>query len=67
MQQIVDDIAATLQVRRGHLNVVAASKGLFAGAIKVHTSDGVVLEGGSQVSLNAEVLTLANERKSRAH
>lgn len=47
--QIVEDIAATLQVRRADLNVVAASKGLFGGALKILGKDGVLLEGGSQV------------------
>lgn len=48
--QLVEDIAATLQVRRGDLNVVAASKGLFAGALEVFAKDGSVIEGGPKVS-----------------
>jgi meiotic recombination protein SPO11 len=46
----VEDIAATLGVRRSDLNVVAASKGLFAGGIQIVNKDGSILEGiGSQV------------------
>ncbi len=47
---IVDDLAAGLGVRRSELNVVAASKGLFSGALKIETTDGIMLEGGEQVS-----------------
>lgn len=47
---IVDDLAAGLGVRRSELNVVAASKGMFAGALRVITTDHIILEGGEQVS-----------------
>ncbi|GAA5886178.1 hypothetical protein JCM6882_004290 [Rhodosporidiobolus microsporus] len=45
---LIEDIAATLQVRRSDLNVVAAAKGLFAGSIKIVTTDGQTLESKSQ-------------------
>ncbi|GAA5850652.1 hypothetical protein JCM8547_001945 [Rhodosporidiobolus lusitaniae] len=44
---LVEDIAATLQIRRSDLNVVAAAKGLFAGSLKLFTTDGKELEGQS--------------------
>ncbi|BGP16475.1 hypothetical protein JCM10213_007919 [Rhodosporidiobolus nylandii] len=48
---LVEDIAATLQVRRSDLNVVAAAKGLFAGALTIVTSDGKELAGDGQGAL----------------
>lgn len=48
-EQIVEDIAATLQIRRSELNVVAAAKGLFAGNIVITGSDGNRISGGMQV------------------
>lgn len=57
--QLVEDIAATLRVRRSDLNVVAASKGLFAGHIKITTTDGIVLEGGAQAGSLFPSLLLA--------
>lgn len=51
VDRIVEDLAAGLGVRRADLNVVAASKGLFGGCLKVTTTDGIVLEGGEQGAL----------------
>lgn len=48
-RQIVEDIAATLQIRRSELNVVAAAKGLFAGNIVIIGTDGNRISGGLQV------------------
>ncbi|GAA5987818.1 hypothetical protein JCM11641_004939 [Rhodosporidiobolus odoratus] len=45
---IVEDIAATLQVRRSDLNVVAAAKGLFAGSLTIVTTEGKELRGDGQ-------------------
>lgn len=47
---IIDDLAAGLGVRRSELNVVAASKGLFSGALVIETTDRITIEGGEQVS-----------------
>lgn len=44
---IVEDLSASLAVRRHELNVTAASKGLFSGCLKITTTDHVVHEGGS--------------------
>ncbi|KAM0753079.1 DNA topoisomerase IV, alpha subunit [Meredithblackwellia eburnea MCA 4105] len=44
---IIEDLAATLQVRREDLNVLAASKGLFAGQISIITVSGKTLSPGS--------------------
>ncbi|GAA5984066.1 hypothetical protein JCM10908_006034 [Rhodotorula pacifica] len=48
-QQVVDtmieDIAATLRVRRSDLNIVATSKGLFSGALRLVLQDGSTLAG----------------------
>jgi DNA topoisomerase VI subunit A len=44
--KIVEDIAATLRVRREDLNIVASPKGLFAGCVQIITKDGKVVEPG---------------------
>ncbi|KAL8281123.1 hypothetical protein RQP46_006481 [Phenoliferia psychrophenolica] len=48
---IVEDIAATLQVRREDLNIVAAPKGLFAGHIEIFTKDGKSVKPGDNGAL----------------
>ncbi|KAJ3412678.1 Mitochondrial oxaloacetate carrier protein [Chytridiales sp. JEL 0842] len=51
VDQIVEDLAATLGIPRACLNIVAASKGLVAGALKLQLTDGQVIDcmqgGGS--------------------
>ncbi|GAA6038244.1 hypothetical protein JCM8097_005811 [Rhodosporidiobolus ruineniae] len=42
---LVEDIAATLQVRRSDLNIVAAAKGLFAGVLRLTMTDGKEIDG----------------------
>jgi len=51
--QLVDDLSATLHVRRSELNVVATAKGLFAGAVKLVLTDGSELSSADQVRLLA--------------
>lgn len=51
--QLVDDLSATLHVRRSELNVVATAKGLFAGAVKLALTDGSELSSADQVRLLA--------------
>ncbi|GAA5957960.1 hypothetical protein JCM8115_001086 [Rhodotorula mucilaginosa] len=48
---MIDDIAATLGVRRSDLNVVATSKGLFSGALRLVSQDGSALDGTEQGAL----------------
>ena len=50
VDQIIEDLAAGLGIRREELNVAAASKGLFSGALKITTTDQITLEGSDQVS-----------------
>ncbi|KAK4702899.1 hypothetical protein P7C70_g3324, partial [Phenoliferia sp. Uapishka_3] len=40
VDSIIEDLAATLRVRREDLNIVAAPKGLFGGFIQIYTRDG---------------------------
>lgn len=47
--QMIDDIAATLRVRRSDLGVVATSKGLFAGPVQLALKDGSTLSGAQTV------------------
>lgn len=47
---MIDDIAATLGVRRSDLNVVATSKGLFSGALRLVSQDGSALDGTGKAS-----------------
>lgn len=47
--QLVDDLAATLQVKRSDLNVAATAKGLFAGALKLVLNDESEVTGGDTV------------------
>lgn len=47
---MIDDIAATLGVRRSDLNVVATSKGLFSGALRIVSQDGSALDGTGKAS-----------------
>lgn len=49
--KIVEDIAATLRVRREDLNIVASPKGLFAGYVQIITKDGKVVEAGENVRI----------------
>ena len=51
--QLVDDLAASLRVRRSDLNVVATAKGLFAGAVKLVLTDGSELSSADRVRLTA--------------
>ncbi|GAA5923857.1 hypothetical protein JCM1841_001415 [Sporobolomyces salmonicolor] len=51
VDSIVEDLAATLQVRRSDLNIVAASKGLFSGALKIFMADETELVGSIQGTL----------------
>ncbi|GAA5950306.1 hypothetical protein JCM21900_001109 [Sporobolomyces salmonicolor] len=51
VDSIVEDLAATLQVRRSDLNIIAASKGLFSGALKIFMADETELAGSSQGTL----------------
>ncbi|BGP48432.1 endodeoxyribonuclease [Rhodotorula kratochvilovae] len=53
VDSLIDDIAATLQVRRSELNVVATAKGLLAGAVKLVLLDGSELAGGEQARRGA--------------
>ena len=46
---MIEDLAATMQIRRSDLNVVSAGKGLFAGHLTIIGVDGVRLSGGLQV------------------
>ncbi|GAA5833571.1 hypothetical protein JCM9279_001564 [Rhodotorula babjevae] len=48
VDSLVDDLAATLHVRRSELNVVATAKGLFAGAVKLILADGSELSSADQ-------------------
>ncbi|KAF4340633.1 meiotic recombination rec12 [Fusarium beomiforme] len=43
VDDLVDDIAFTLGVGRGDLNIVAASKGVLAGPLTIHLHDGSTL------------------------
>ncbi|GAA6001387.1 hypothetical protein JCM10207_006638 [Rhodosporidiobolus poonsookiae] len=45
VDSLIEDIAATLQVRRSDLNVVGSAKGLFAGTLRITTTDGKELGG----------------------
>lgn len=47
--KVIEDLAATLRVRRSELKVVAAGKGLFSGSIEIIGLDGVSRSGGTQV------------------
>lgn len=51
--KIVEDIAATLRVRREDLNIVASPKGLFAGYVQIITKDGKVVEAGQNVRIRS--------------
>lgn len=50
--QMIDDLAATLGVRRSDLNVAATSKGVFSGALRLVTRDGHALDGRGKASLS---------------
>ncbi|GAA6014960.1 hypothetical protein JCM11491_002373 [Sporobolomyces phaffii] len=54
-QQVVDsvleDLAATLRIRRSDLNVVATSKGLFSGALTLFMKDGSEKRGSMEGTL----------------
>jgi meiotic recombination protein SPO11 len=50
LQQIIEDLAASLMVRRSDLNVVATSKGLFSGGLTLHMKDGSEKKGSTEVS-----------------
>lgn len=54
---MIDDIAATLGVRRSDLNVVATSKGLFSGALRLASQDGSALDGMGKASILSSLLT----------
>ncbi|KAF4447350.1 hypothetical protein F53441_9114 [Fusarium austroafricanum] len=43
VDELVDDIAFTLGISRGDLNIVAASKGILAGPLIIHLHDGSTL------------------------
>lgn len=49
---MIDDLAATLGVRRSDLNVAATSKGVFSGALRLVTRDGHALDGRGKASLS---------------
>ncbi|GAA5895322.1 hypothetical protein JCM8208_005977 [Rhodotorula glutinis] len=51
VDSLVDDLAATLHVRRSELNVVATAKGLFAGDVKLVLTDGSELSSADQGAL----------------
>ncbi|GAA6051033.1 hypothetical protein JCM3770_005465 [Rhodotorula araucariae] len=51
VDSLIDDIAATLNVRRSELNVVATAKGLFAGGLSLVLYDGSELVGGERGAL----------------
>ncbi|GAA5870881.1 hypothetical protein JCM3774_001700 [Rhodotorula dairenensis] len=55
---MIDNIAATLGVRRGDLNVAATSKGLFSGALRFVTRDGGVLDGTGKGALIPQSQTI---------
>ncbi|BGP32347.1 endodeoxyribonuclease [Rhodotorula toruloides] len=58
VDSLIDDLAATLDVRRSELNVGAAAKGLVAGAIKLVLKDGTVQNGREQSILIPTAQTL---------
>ncbi|KAJ4256725.1 endodeoxyribonuclease [Fusarium torreyae] len=43
VDELVDDLAFTLGISRGDLNIVAASKGVLAGPLTIHLNDGSTL------------------------
>ncbi|GEM09843.1 meiotic recombination protein SPO11 [Rhodotorula toruloides] len=45
VNSLIDDLAATLDVRRSELNIIAAAKGLVAGTIKFVSKDGTEQSG----------------------
>ncbi|GAA5829203.1 hypothetical protein JCM5353_007685 [Sporobolomyces roseus] len=47
---IIEDLAATLRIRRSDLNVVASSKGLFSGSLKLVMVDGSERDGSVEGS-----------------
>ncbi|KPV74908.1 uncharacterized protein RHOBADRAFT_36872 [Rhodotorula graminis WP1] len=51
VDSLVDDLAASLRVRRSDLNVVATAKGLFAGAVKLVLTDGSELSSADRGTL----------------
>ncbi|GJN90694.1 hypothetical protein Rhopal_003708-T1 [Rhodotorula paludigena] len=51
VDSLVDDLAATLQVKRSDLNVAATAKGLFVGALKLVLNDGSEVTGGDTGAL----------------
>ncbi|GAA5894025.1 DNA topoisomerase (ATP-hydrolyzing) [Sporobolomyces salmoneus] len=51
VDKIIDDLAAALKVRRSELNVVATSKGLFAGELVLRMTDGTTKSGSGEGSL----------------
>ncbi|KAF4977285.1 hypothetical protein FZEAL_6173 [Fusarium zealandicum] len=44
VDDLVDDLAFTLGLSRGDLNIVAASKGVLAGPLTIHLTDGSTLD-----------------------
>ncbi|GAA5925296.1 DNA topoisomerase (ATP-hydrolyzing) [Sporobolomyces koalae] len=48
---ILEDLSATLQVRRSDLNVIATSKGLFSGALQLVMEDGTEKSGSLEGTL----------------
>ncbi|BGP55834.1 endodeoxyribonuclease [Rhodotorula sphaerocarpa] len=51
VDSLIDDITATLRVRRSDLGVAATAKGLFTGAVKLVLKDGSEIEGSGKASL----------------
>ncbi|KAK4056765.1 endodeoxyribonuclease [Microbotryomycetes sp. JL221] len=51
VDSLVDDLAASLDVSRSDLNVIAASKGLFSGGLKLHMQDGSIIQSSKQGTL----------------
>ena len=68
---MIDDIAATLGIRRSDLNVVATSKGLFRGALRLVSQDGSALDGTGKASASRitadQELRLTSTRVGRTH
>ncbi|KAM6512353.1 endodeoxyribonuclease [Fusarium solani] len=60
VDDLVDDIAFTLGIGRADLNIVAASKGVLAGPLTIHLTDGTSLDpcSGDLVSID-EVSVIA--------
>ncbi|CDR40623.1 hypothetical protein NBRC10512_008098 [Rhodotorula toruloides] len=58
VDSLIDNLAATLDVRRSELNVVAAAKGLVAGTIKLVMKDRTVQNGPEQSVLIPTAQTL---------